>query len=509
MKTSRTKSTFHTLMLVSLLMSLISGALLTVPTQASPSDLSPSASGDMLLAKRIGGTGYDSGNSIAVDSIGNIYTTGYFDGTVDFDPGAGISNLVAVGLEDIFIAKLDINGSLVWAKNMGGSDYDGGNNIALDSNGNIYTTGYFVGTVDFDPGAGTANLTSVGESDIFISKLDNNGNFVWAKSIGGVNNEGVHEFVLDSNGYIYAVGSFVGTTDFNPDAGVFNLTSAGSNDIFVFKLDNLGSFVWAKRMGGVDGDQGVGIALDTNGNVYTTGVFRATADFDPGAGTFNLVGAGNNDIYISKLDSLGIFVWAKGMGEPNNDGGAGIALDTNGNVYTTGSYVGTVDFDPGAGTANLTSAGNTDIFVSKLDSGGNFIWAKSMGGTAGDSSARIVRDSSDNFYLTGNFAGTADFDPNASTVNLTSAGLTDIFVTKLNSNGNFAWAKNMGGTQDEYSEDIALDSSSQVFTTGTFVGVADFDPGAGVFNLTSAGVTDIFISGLKNDAFLYLPFVTK
>jgi hypothetical protein len=496
-------------MLVSLLMSLSSVVVLTMPTQAAPSARPLSASGDMLLAKRMGGTGWDSGNSIAVDSSGNIYTTGYFDGTADFDPGAGVSNLTAVGLEDIFIAKFDSSGSLVWAKSMGGADYDGGNNIALDSSGNIYTTGYFVGTVDFDPGAGTANLTSAGNYDIFISKLDNDGNFVWAKNIGGVNGEGVGDFVLDSNGYIYAVGSFVGTVDFNPNVGVFNLTSAGNSDIFILKLDNLGGLVWAKRMGGVDGDQGVGIALDSRGNVYTTGAFRATADFDPGAGTFNLVSAGNNDIFISKLDGLGIFVWAKGMGADGNDAGAGIALDSNDNAYTTGAFAGTVDFDPGVGTSNLISVGDYDIFVSKLDSGGNFIWAESMGGTAYDNGDRIVRDSSDNIYVTGSFAGTADFDPSANTVNLTSAGLIDIFVIKLKSSGNLAWAKNMGGTQDDYSRDIALDSSSQVYTTGYFAGVADFDPGAGVFNLTSAGSYDIFVSKLKNGVFLYLPLVIR
>src|SRR5262249_53962909 len=158
--------------------------------------------------------------------------------------------------------------------------------------------------------------------------------------------------------------------------GISNLTSAGSNEIFVSKLDSAGNFVWARRLGGTGNDQASRIAVDGSGNVYSTGFFSGTADFDPGAGTHNLVSAGDTDIYVSKLDSAGNFVWPPRLGSTSTDIARGIAVDGSGNAYTTGYFNATVDFVPGAGTHNLASAGNTDIYVSKLDSAGNYVWAR-------------------------------------------------------------------------------------------------------------------------------------
>ncbi|MEI8024114.1 MAG: SBBP repeat-containing protein, partial [Actinomycetota bacterium] len=129
-----------------------------------------------------GGTGIDSGGSVAVDSSGNIYTTGSFEGTVDFDPGVGTANLTAVAFSDVFVSKLDASGNYVWAKSFGGTDYDSGGSVAVDSSGNVYTTGSFRSTADFDPSVGIANLTSAGFLEVFVSKLDASGNYVWAKS---------------------------------------------------------------------------------------------------------------------------------------------------------------------------------------------------------------------------------------------------------------------------------------------------------------------------------------
>ncbi len=448
-------------------------------------------------AKKMGGISGDFGSSIALDASGNVFTTGFFQGTADFDPGAGTFNLTSQGYRDIFISKLDAAGNFVWAKKMGGtSSNDEGFSIALDGSGNVYTTGFFEGTADFNPGAGVANLTSQGYRDIFISKLDAAGNFVWAKKMGGTDLDEGYSIALDGSGNVYTTGYFEETVDFNPGAGVANLTSAGNADIFISKLDAAGNFVWAKQMGGtsVSGDIGRSIALDGSGNVYTTGSFHGTADFDPGAGTFNLTSQGHRDIFISKLDAAGNFVWAKKMGGTSSyDEGYSIALDASGNVFTTGIFQGVADFDPGAGTFNLTSAGSYDIFISKLDAAGNFVWAKQMGGIFGEESFSIALDGSGNVFTTGYFDNIVDFDPGAGTFNLTSVGSTDIFISKLDAAGNFVWAKQMGGTMDDRGQSIALDASGNVYTTGYFNGTADFDPGAGTFNLTSAGSYDIFV----------------
>ena len=244
--------------------------------------------------------------------------------------------------------------------------------------------------------------------------------------------------------------------------------SVGMPDIFVSKLDSNGDFVWAKSMGGPSSlDYGNVIAVNSSGNVYTTGIFQGTVDFDPGAGIANLISAGDRDIFVSKLDSSGNFVWAKSMGGTVYDSGINIVVDSNSNVYTTGKFKGTADFDPGAGTANLTSAGGSDIFVSKLDSSGNFVWAKSMGGTAYDSGYGIVVDSGGNVYTTGEYDGTADFDPGTGTAILTCSGESDIFVSKLDSNGNFVWVKRMGGSNADWGNDIALTQATTFIRQGT------------------------------------------
>ena len=459
--------------------------------------------GDFEWAKRMGGTSFEEGNAIAVDAAGNVYTTGDFYSTADFDPGAGAFNLTSAGASDIFVSKLDRAGNFVWAKRMGGTaiDKDEGNAIAVDAAGNVYTTGDFYSAVDFDPGAGVFNLTSAGQSDIFVSKLDSSGNFVWAKRMGGTSSDFGDAIAIDDAGNVYTTGSFRGTVDFDPGAVWFNLTSAGIRNIFVSKLDDSGNFVWAKRMGGTDYDKGNAIAVDAAGNVYTTGNFYSTADFDPGAGAFNLTSAGASDIFVSKLDRAGNFVWAKRMGGTaiDKDEGNAIAVDAAGNVYTTGDFYSAVDFDPGAGVFNLTSAGQSDIFVSKLDSSGNFVWAKRMGGTSSDFGDAIAIDDAGNVYTTGSFRGTVDFDPGAVWFNLTSAGIRNIFVSKLDDSGNFVWAKRMGGTDYDKGNAIAVDAAGNVYTTGNFYSTADFDPGAGAFNLTSAGNWDIFVSKLSPD----------
>ncbi len=480
---------------------LLTGVL---PVQAGALASPLYANGDLLWAKGMGGAGYDVGKNIAVDSNHNVYTIGFFSGIVDFDPGAGTFNLTSRGSDDIFISKLDSNGALVWAKSVGGTGYDEGKNIVVDLNGNIYTTGLFSGTVDFDPGPGTFNMTSTGfyGGDIFVSKLDSNGDFVWANSMGGVNGGAdVYSIVVDSSSNVLITGYFIGTVDFDPDmVGTYNVTSAGVYDIFISKLDSNGDFVWARSMGGTNNDMSRGITVDSNNNIYTTGDFQDTADFDPGVGNFNLISAGGSDIFVSKLDSNGEFVWAKSMG-----GGAGfdvgrdIAVDLIGNVYTTGDFYGAADFDSGVGTFSLISAGSSDIFVSKLDGNGDFVWAKSMSGMDDGEGSGIALDSSNNIYVTGSFKATVDFDPGAGTFNLTSAGLWDIFVSKLDGNGDFIWAKSIGGTDSDGIYGVAVDSIGDVYTTGYFISTVDFDPGVGTFNLISAGGSDIFIFKLRVD----------
>jgi len=471
--------------------------LLTITCQLSIIT-SSAQSPNWLWAKRMGGTSNDYGQSMAVDTFGNVYITGWFSGTVDFNPGVGIFNLTSISYWDTYISKLDASGNFVWAKAMGGTDNAMSWLITLDAFGNIYTTGYFEGIVDFDPGVGVYNLTSAGDRDDFISKLDSSGNFVWAKAMGGTGVDECYSIAVDASGYVYTTGYFQGTADFNPGAGVFNLTGGG---IFISKLDSSGNFVWAKAMNGTGNGEGQSIVVDPAGigDVYASGWFFGTVDFDPSVGVFNLTSAGNDDIYVSKLDSSGNLIWAKKMGGTGSDWGTAIALDHSGSgdVYTTGFFSATADFDPGVGILNLISSGFADNFVCKLDSSGNIIWAKGMGGTNGDWSNSIALDQSGSgdVYTTGFFEGTADFDPGTGTFNLSSAGPAQraIFISKLDSSGNFSWAKSVGGTNMDWGQSIVLDAADKVYVTGAF---SSPSISFGTTTLINGGSLDMFIAKL-------------
>lgn len=479
------------------------------------------AEGDLVWAKSVGGTLDDIGQNIFVDLDENVYTTGYFNDTVDFDPGPGNFPLTSEGNADIFISKLDRSGNLIWAKNIGGAFDDEGYGIFVDSMGNVYTTGYFQGTVDFDPNGGGENLSSEGSSDIFISKLDSNGNFVDAWALGGTADDYGFGIFLDPSGNIYTTGYFKNTLYFNPGGVNTNLSSASMNveDIFISKLNSNGTFAWAKGIGGTNADVGLGISAFSSGNVYITGWFQGSVDFDRDnthAGNTDILISNNvsYDIFVTKLNSGGNYVWAKAMGGSSEDIGQAVAVDRLGNVYTTGWFNGTADFDPASGTSfNLVNTGiASDIFVSKLNSNGNFLWAKAMGGvSSADVGFGIAVDGTGNVYTTGSFQGTVDFDPGTGTFNLTSAGNEDIFISKLYSNGDFAWVKGIGGNSVDYGYDVFVDRLGAVYTIGYFQGTADFDPGSGTYNLISNGFEDIFIHKLAGrDPFpwnLYLPAI--
>ncbi|WP_417590480.1 SBBP repeat-containing protein [Owenweeksia hongkongensis] len=449
-------------------------------------------------AKSLGGSSDDYGVSITVDVSGNVYAIGTFEGTVDFDPGAGTANLSSAGDQDFFVQKLDAFGNFLWAKSFGDSLREQGHSIFVDSLGNVYTTGYFEGAVDFDPGAGISILTSAGNNDVFVQKLDAGGNFIWAKSFGDSLWEEGNSTIVDLSGNVYTTGYFRGTVDFDPGAGIAHHASAGYHDIFVQKLDAAGNFIWAKTFGGNSTDIGTELQVDASGNLYLTGIFSGTVDFDPGPGTADRTSAGKWDIFVQKLDAAGNFLWAKSFGGTLLDVGESIAVDAARNVYSIGYFRGTVDFDPGGGTTKFTSAGYEDIFVQKLDAAGNFLWAKSFGGSSVDVGYKITVDASGNAYTTGSFKGTVDFDPGAGAANLSSAGDDDMFVQKLDASGNFLWAKSVGGSSTrEVGRCITVDASGNIYTTGYFEGTVDFDPGAGTANLTSEGHHDVFFQKMN------------
>lgn len=276
------------------------------------------------------------------------------------------------------------NPSFLWAKQVGRAAttticYS----TKSDNNGNVITVGVFTGIVDFDPGPGTFTMSSFASTnDIFITKLDGNGNLVWAKQIGGASqNDQASELFTDAAGNSYFTGRFGNTVDFILGAGVLNFTANG-DDFYVVKMDANGNLVWAKVLSTASSDYGQDICVDQLGNVFAIGRVVGNVDVDP---VWHKHFKFFKRIILSrKLDNAGNFIYGKKM-----DGIAGgqvgpraVITDSNGNVFVAGDYLGNVDLDPGAGTSSIAPGGPSqmDGLIEKLDANGNFAWAATING---------------------------------------------------------------------------------------------------------------------------------
>ncbi len=426
-------------------------------------------------------------NGVANDAPGNTYMTGYFTGTVDFDPAHapadGSDVLTARGTTDAYVAKYAADGSLAWARRMGGDAPtdpavgapDIGGAVAIDAAGNVYVAGGFTGAADFGPFA----LTSAGSRDGFVAKLDPAGVVKWATRWGTAADDFAHGLGLDAAGNVYALsGSFVG--------------NAG-NGTDVLKLAPTGAVTWDRFINTHLAAAGR-LAVDAAGNVYVAGTFQQGVDFDPGAKTYWVNSGPGSAGYALKLTTAGKFAWVSpfvGQTAGSSYGyslASGVAVDGAGGVIVGGSYGGSmsVDFDPGVGTATLPAGSGG--YVAKLNAAsGGLTWVRGLAGS-GTAVYDLAVDAAGGIYATGNFTGTVDFDPGAGVTALTSAGGTDAFVLKLDTAGTFAWAGAFGGTGDDSGRGIAVDGAGGVSVVGWYMGTADFDPDPGVaYNLTNPG----------------------
>ena len=452
---------------------------------------------DLEWANALSGTNHEFGYSIVTDDAGNVYVTGTFLETVDFDPSIDDYFLTSNGNYDVFVQKMDANGNFIWAKSFGGASVDRGYSIDVDALGNVYVTGEFQADVDFNPNSGIFNLSSNGSSDAFIQKLDANGNFVWAKSIGGPSNESGNSIFIDRYDDVYVTGSFKSTVvDFDPSNATFDMITNGDRDIFIEKLDGEGNFIWAKSFGGPGYDHGNSITADSYGNVFVTGYFSQTVTFDPSSPAFTLNSKGLEDVYVLKINSKGEFEWVNSAGGSGYDNGNSITTDVYGNVVVVGSFRNSVDFDPGADPLILTSNGDTDGFVQKLNTYGNLIWAKAIGGTEADVCYSVATDMNSNIIISGYYKGSVDFYQNPIYPELISNGGKDIFIEKLDDKGAVIWAASMGESMDDESYAVTTDFMGNPHATGYFNATVDFDPNSGLFELTSLGLSEVFIQKL-------------
>ncbi|MBN8701528.1 MAG: SBBP repeat-containing protein [Bacteroidetes bacterium] len=446
-------------------------------------------------AKAFSGTMDEEPRAIATDKWGNIYTTGLFYGTVDFDPNlSSLANKASQGGTDIFISKLDSVGNFKWIKSIGGSDYEMGSALAVDTLGNIYVTGYFSGTVDFNPNAGTASLSSVsGSNDIFVLKLDSAGNFGWVKHLAGTSSEYGTAIALDKSMNILVAGHFTGTVDFDPSTSNKNI-SAVNKDAFVCKLDNMGNFSWAISLTGSNDEEATSIATTSVNEVIVAGGFKGTVDFDPSTSSNYITASGGSDAFVCKLSPTGSTVWVKTISGSGDERINGIAIDKDENIYSTGYFNGgAADFDSGLGSANLVSSGN-DAFVCKMGYVGNYIWAKQVAGGGNSIAWAIAVDDNAGVFTTGYFENTNDFDPGSGSHTLSSTAFSfDGYVQKLDSAGNFTWVAPVTGSGDQMGLAIAVSYDRKIYSTGYFFQTANFNPSGSPVAITAKAFADVYV----------------
>ena len=312
-------------------------------------------------------------NETAVDEEGNLLFTGHFAGNLSFDVGSGIDPLVAGGSADLFAIKIANDGSEIWARRAGGSSLTLAAAISSDGNNNVLITGTFIDSVDLDPGPGISDHFTQGNRDIFVLKLDSDGNFTWAGTMGGSGTNATgFSIKTDLQGDIYTTGRYVDTVDFDPGPGIFNLETTPTNaSTFIQKLSAEGDLIWAKTTEGPSYDIGRNLRLDNAGNIYVCGLYRGTVDFDPGLGVFNLVSNTNTSTFIQKIDPDGNLLWARSfLTNSNTTFGTGrndMVVSDDGGIYITGKFSQTVDFDPEASLFEISSENNSpDAYVLKL-----------------------------------------------------------------------------------------------------------------------------------------------
>ena len=426
--------------------------------------LEPEA-GKVLWANNYPHIGVDHGMAVAADPDGNVYVTGYFTTEAIF----GDFRMRASG-EDMFVLKLDPEGTEIWVNKYGGAGNQGGLGVAVNPKGYVHVTGYFSGRADF----GDHKLTAMGV-DLFALMLEpEKGDVSWVRNFSNVSNEGAMAVAVDLDGNALVTGSFNGAVDFGGQ-----ILEAIKTDVYVLKLDADGKTIWAKNYQGTSGESGGGIAVDVDGNVLITGWFDGIVNFDG----HKLEALGSNDLFILKLNPKGDVIWAKNYQGPSSDVGSGIAVDADGNVLVTGRFVDALDFDG----HKLVSEGQSDLFVLKLSPMGKVNWAKSYPGDGPKMGSGIAADAVGNALITGNFEGTVSFGQ----YKFNSAGI-DLYVLKLNPEGDVIWARSFGNEGVDSGHDIAVDNIGNVIVTGQFNGTVEFDD----FILRSEGI-DLFVLKLE------------
>ena len=392
--------------------------------------------------------------------------------------------------------------SFHWGSAVQGEASESVTDICTDADGNVLLVGEFQGTIDLDPSAEVLNKTTNGLDDIFIQKIDTEGNLVWAKTIGGFGYDYGRAIATDSDGNVFVCGNFKSFMDADPGSTEHTIFSNGEADAFVVKLDAAGDFLWVKNIGDTGGDYAIDMVVSSTNTIYITGGFYSnTIDLNPGTETDLHTNNGEMDLFVMELDSNGNYIFGKTFGGVGREEVEGIAIDQFNSLYLTGVFEDTVNFNPDENeVVELSSNGMVDIFVEKLDNTGELLWAKSFGGAFTEQSSGLGVDDFGNVYTVGYFLGDIDFDPELDesfVITSSDLGESNAFIQKLDAAGAFEWANTFGGAEMDKANAIEVDGLGNIYVTGFYEGAVDFDSSSEDVIIEDAGEQDVFIQKLN------------
>jgi|GEM_PF-6179349 len=452
-------------------------------------------------AYEFGGGWYDYPSSVHYDSQGNIYLTGQFSSQIDFDPGPNTHNLQASGSNDGFILKLDTSGNFVWAVNIGGSiDEDGINNMAIDAQGNLYITGHFFGLADFNPAPGPNNYdtltgsTGFGRPDGFLLKLDHNGNFRWVRHFKSGNLVLPTKLKMGLNNDLFFTLTYRDSVILDPISSNNSLKTRGPyiDEQLIVVMDSSGNLKNYKVMNETTLGRISDFALSSTGQLYCVGYFRDSIDLNPDTSNRLMVYSnGGNDFFLQELDTALNFISGKSFGGSGDDYGASISLDVNSNLYLTGHFSDSVDFDPNGGQV-IHSKGGKDAFIQKLNSNGQLLWVANSGGPNDDGITEVSINSQNQVFWSGYMSDSIQLLNSNLNKTIRSLGMQDTYLGVIDSSGTILNIQNIGCSQNDYGTYI-VENNGSLFIAGYFRGNCDFDPGIGTTNINSVYYDDIYL----------------
>lgn len=438
---------------------------------------------------------------MSIDNNGNSYIGGYYNVGQPASYSVNFGSIIPAGNwgKEGFIAKIDKNGNWIWAQGIIGGYDERVLGVHVDNITNhVYTAGTY-----WDWGSanqlilGVCNLnsTSSGGDNIFVSKSDLNGNCQWLISAGGGNDDHGYDITTDNQGNAYLTG-FI-SSQLVPFGNDTLSAPPGDSVCIVAKISPLGNFMWARQFGNCDGERDNRISIDNANNVYIAGGFHGTKAF----GTTTLTSTNNGiDVFVTKYDQFGNHIWAKRAGGILDDRANGITVDVSTQkIYVTGEFRDYAYFDLDTVNNNGSSNGR-DIFVAKMNTAGNWLWAKKAGSKSGDERGNSVcSNSKGNIFVTGQITDTAKFGP-IITLITSPTTTTDVFVAAIDSLGKWQWALKGGTLKEDRGTGIACDDSCNIYTSGYYEGTATF----GGNTLTQYGKRDVYVARINSSCFTYV-----